>query len=276
MFSADEIVVQAARQGLNQALEAAARAAADKETRASKRKLAVSPAPNADQTSAQSASSATSSISAITTSTTSSANKARRPEPAQIPSVGGSAAASLAPESEETPTAVQLAEDPASPDHEFLLFLRIELKFQRELIIHFMDDANYISISDLIADLLEDKTKLETDTAALDLAKENWALLVALFALFASDFPRNTNRSQEGTSVIPSLIPPFESSSRAHPSLIRPARSTELCERGAPTPSQWQPQTAAPPLRLYCASAAPPLRLRSSGHPRFSLPVPRF
>ncbi len=171
MFSADESVVQAARQDLDQALEAAARAAADKETRASKRKLAVSPAPNADQTSAQSASSATSSISAVTTSSTSSANKALRPEPAKIPSVGGSAAASLASESAETPTPVQLAEDPASPDHEFLLFLRNELRFQLELIENVMNEANYISISDLIADLLEDKTKFETDTAALDLCQ---------------------------------------------------------------------------------------------------------
>lgn len=171
MFSADEIVVQAARQGLDQARQAAARLAANTEPRPSKRKLSVSPAPNAHQTSAQSASSSTSSISAITTSTTSSANKALRPELAQIPSVGGSAAASLASESEETPTAVQLAEDPDSPDHEFLLFLRNELKLQLELIKHFMDDANYISISDLIADLLEDKTKLETDTAALELCQ---------------------------------------------------------------------------------------------------------
>lgn len=171
MFSADELVVQAARQGLDQARQAAARLAADTETRASKRKLSVSPAPNAHQTSAHSASSSSSSISAITTSTTSSANKALRPEPAKIPSVGGAAAASLASESEETPTAVQLAEDPDSPDHEFLLFLRNELKLQLELIKHFMNDANYISVSDLIADLLEDKTKLETDTAALDLCQ---------------------------------------------------------------------------------------------------------
>ena len=171
MFSAGEIVVQAARHGLDQALQAAARAAADKETRKAKRKLSVSPAPNADQTSAHSASSLSSSISAITTSTSSSANKALRQEPAQIPSVGGSAAASLASESEETPTALQMAEDPASPDHEFLLFLRNELRFQLELIKFFMNDNDYISISDLIADLLEEKTKFETDTAVLDLCK---------------------------------------------------------------------------------------------------------
>lgn len=175
MLSEDEIVVQAARKGLDQALQvqATARAAAaDPETRASKRRQSVSPEPNADPTSALSASSSsTSLISAITTSTTTSARKTLRPDLAQIPSVGGSAAASLASESEETPTVVQLAEDPASSDHEFLLFLRNELRFQPEIINHFMITANYISISDLIADLLEDKTKLETDTAVLDLCQ---------------------------------------------------------------------------------------------------------
>jgi len=172
MFSADEIVVQAARQDLDQALEAAARAAAaDTESRASKRKLSLSPAPNDPQTSAQSASSSTSSISAVTTSTTSSAKKALVAEPAKIPSVGGSAAASLASESQEGPTAVQLAEDPDSHDHEFLLFLRNELRFQPELIEYFMNEANYISISDLIDDLLKNKTKFETDTAVSNLCK---------------------------------------------------------------------------------------------------------
>jgi hypothetical protein len=171
MFSADEIVVQAARQGLDQARQAAARAAADTETRASKRKLSLSPAPNAHQASAQSAESSSSSLSAITTSTTSSANKALRPEPAQIPSVGGSAAASPASDSQETPTAVQLAEDPDSPNHEFLLFLRNELRFQLDLQKNFMNANDYISISDLIADLLVERTKTETDTAVLDLCQ---------------------------------------------------------------------------------------------------------
>jgi ribosomal protein L17 len=207
MFSADEIVVQAARQGLDQALQAAARAAADTETRAAKRKLSVSPAPKADQTSAQSASSSTSSISAITTSTSSSANKALRPEPAQIPSVGGSAAASLASESEETPTAVQQAEDLASPDHEFLLFLRNELRFQLELIIHFMNDANYISISDLIADLLENKTKLETDTAVLDLCQGKLGPAGRLIRALRKRLPPQYKPKEGGYERIPESDP---------------------------------------------------------------------